>query len=250
MSDYIAGRRAIRELLVQDPGRIDRIWVARSSESVSGIVAEILQLAKNKNVAVQEEANRQKLSEYSGSDSHQGIVARIKPRLPISISSVLDRQKSHSCILCLDSIQDPQNLGSLFRVAECFGVDALMYSTNRSASVTATVRKASVGATELVDRIEIANLSTGIKKLQEAGYWVVGSLCKEGATFLSDFEFPKKCVLIMGSEEKGIRPGLEKQVDYPVTIPLAGQIESLNVSQAASIFLYALHSQHYSRSLS
>ena len=106
--------------------------------------------------------------------------------------------------------------------------------------MTPVVTKASVGASELVDWIEVGNLHDAILKCKEAGFWVVGTLAEEGAQSISELSMPERTLLIVGSEDLGMQPLLRKDLDFPVFIPMHGRIDSLNVSQATAVALYEI----------
>ncbi len=174
------------------------------------------------------------------SESHQGIVALVKEKQGVGLSEYLDQafEKDADLILVLDSINDPQNLGTLLRSAECFGVGAVVWSKNRGVGITPVVSKTSVGASELMMTIQVSNLVEAVKKCKKDGYEVVTAEVGKEACSLEDFSFPKKTVLIMGSEGEGVRHLLSQQADHRVFVPMQGAIDSLNVSQATSVFLY------------
>ena len=171
------------------------------------------------------------------SESHQSFAALVKKRPSPSLVDLINADTDTSMVLMLDSIYDPQNLGSILRAAECFNVDAVIWSKNRGADFSPVVSKASVGASELLPIIKVSNLSTSLKQLQKAGFWSVAASCSPPCEDLFTFDFPEKTVLIMGSEGKGLRQLISKNSDYHLRIPLFGKIDSLNVSQATSIIL-------------
>ena len=146
--------------------------------------------------------------------------------------------------MLLDSIFDPQNVGAILRSCECFGVDAVIISKIRGCSITPTVTKTSVGATELVPIAEVSNLTTTIEKFQKAGYWAVTAEISDKAIPLNTFEYPEKTVLILGSEGKGVQKIISKKADFHVFIPMLGRIDSLNVSQAAAVFMHSYSCHH------
>lgn len=226
----IMGKNCVSEVLKESPERVESIFLSNEETLRSEIDrANIPFHVKRK----------QELSDLVDSDSHQGVVARVKEKKPQTLFDFLQepQKKTNSLVLALDSIFDPQNLGSLLRAAECFGVDAVLWSKNRGSSMTPVVAKASVGASELVQTIQVSNLVESIKKMKEADYWCVTAELGERSQSLYHFEFPEKTVLVMGSEGKGLQKLVSRQADFKVFIPMAGRIDSLNVSQAASVFL-------------
>jgi len=188
--------------------------------------------------------SKKELSNLVDSESHQGFAARVKRDLHIDLQTFFrsQREKESGLVVMIDSIFDPQNLGTILRASECFGADAVVWSKNRGAPITPTVAKASVGATELISRIVVSNLVDTIKKFQEHDFWAVTTEISRNAENLYTFDFPAKTLLIVGSEGEGVRPLVSKQSDFHLYIPMLGKIDSLNVSQAASVVL-----SHYRR---
>jgi 23S rRNA (guanosine2251-2'-O)-methyltransferase len=147
-------------------------------------------------------------------------------------------------ILALDGIVDPHNFGAVLRAAECFGVDAVVWSKNRSAPLGPVVSKVSVGASELLPLCPVSNLHRVLELLKKHGVWLVGALLKPDAIGLDSFEFPDKSAVIMGSEGEGIQQLIERSLDFHVMIRMDGAISSLNVSQATAVILSELSKQH------
>ncbi len=228
--NLIMGKNCIREVLKASPERLVEIYTCQKPDDD---LHRELELA---DVRIQT-MSKHKLNEMVSSESHQSYVAKVKPRDNIELKAFLADSREKSVVLMLDSINDPQNLGSILRSAECFGVDLVVFSKNRGADMTPTVSKTSAGASELVPIAKISNLAEAIKAFQKAGYWAVtadvGAHCQE----LYAFDFPEKTLLIMGSEGKGVQPLIHKLCDFHITIPMHGQIDSLNVSQATAVML-------------
>lgn len=225
------GRHCLLELLKFAPRKIRKVYLAKEDRDLE----EDLRRA---NVPIKR-ARKEQLTSMVSSDSHQGIVGEIEQNHSLPLKEFLEKSPDQSVVIMLDSIFDPQNLGAIFRLAECFGVDAVVFSKNRGASITPTVRKVSSGASELITTIQVSNLAESIKRFQDAGYQAIVSDVSEKATSLLSFQFPEKSLIIMGSEGKGVQPLITKRADHLVTIPMKGQISSLNVSTATSVFLTA-----------
>lgn len=225
------GQNCVKEVLDFAPERILKIYTTALEDSLK----EKLK-AKGITVSV---VSKQKLSEMVNSDSHQSIAAEVKERDYQTIKEYVESSdaEQRDLVLILDSINDPQNLGTLLRSAECFGVGAVIWSKNRGCDITPTVSKASVGASEIVNIIKVSNLVEAVRYLKDAGYGVVTAEVGKECHSLHDFKFPQKTALIMGSEGEGVRPLLSKQADHRIFIPMKGRIDSLNVSQATSVFL-------------
>lgn len=229
----VIGKRSIHELLKHKPEKIKALWITRQGQE-DPLVKEAQLL--NIPLVIK---GRDELTQAADSDSHQGFLAETLSRAYSSLDEIISRaRRQESClILVLDSITDPHNLGALLRAAECFGVDAVLWSKNRGASVTPVVTKTSVGATELLPIILVSNLAESIRKLQKEGFWVSTTELCEGATSLEEASFPLFHAIIMGSEGEGVQPLLSKMADQKIYIPMIGKIGSLNVSQAAAVVL-------------
>lgn len=234
---YVAGRNSVRELLrSSNVSRAKKMFVARGTKGAE----ELQRLAIKHRIPV-EETHKSKLSSLVGSDSHQGVVLLASPPQSENFRDFVERmsEEPSSLLLALDAVYDPQNLGSILRAAECFGVDGVLWSRNRGAGVTPVVTKASVGATELVNILQVSNLSQSLQKLKDAGYWIVVADGSSDSEPLTGFSFPEKAVIVLGSEGEGVSSLLLKQADFRIQIPMSGSIDSLNVSQAAAVFLFA-----------
>ena len=231
---WIMGKNCLKEVLTACPERI--ISIVSSKEADDSLLKE----AKTIGISF-EKRSREALDQLLQSDSHQGYAAKLKPQEPISLEGFLKTQenKEKSLVLALDSVFDPQNLGAILRACECFAVDAVLWSKNRGASLSPSARKASVGASEIVPCILVSNLAQSIKTFQKAGYWSLATAIDENASDLYSFDFPEKTLLLLGSEGKGLQNLVLKNADFKVFIPMQGQIDSLNVSQAAAVLLSA-----------
>ena len=146
---------------------------------------------------------------------------------------------SHDLILMLDGILDPQNLGSIIRSAYCLGANGVVIPADRAASVTATVMKASAGSADKLPIARVTNLSRTIDDLKDKGFWVFGAETYGGKD-IREHNFDVPVVLVLGSEERGIRTLVKKKCDFLVTIPMAAKFDSFNVAVAAGIIQYAI----------
>ena len=236
----IMGRNTIEELLKADSTRITTVYTCQKSQKNS----LHSQLVEN-NIPIIE-TSQKKLSEMVNSESHQSYVASVRPRNYWGVKAFLGQaeEKQHSIVLMLDSIYDPQNLGALLRTAECFSADLVVFSKNRGTDITPVATKTSSGASELIPLAKVSNLAETVRTFKESGFWVVGAEVGKEAQNLYEFSFPEKTLLIMGSEGKGLQPILQKQCDFSVYIPMLGNIDSLNVSQATAVLFSYYRSQY------
>lgn len=232
----IMGIHALREVLLHAPKRLLRIFAEKRSE---GRKSEILKLCEERGIPITY-TTFDALTHMAGSDSHQSFVAHVKGREFFDTAEFLKKMedRERAFVLMLDQIFDPQNFGSILRIAECFGADGVVWSKNRGADLTPASAKASCGASELLPLIRIANLAEAVSHFQKAGFEAVATLLDETAQSALDFEFAPKTLLIVGSEGEGIQPLIRKRADRSIYIPVAGKIASLNVAAATAALLY------------
>ncbi len=224
------GVHPIEELLRYAPDKIVRIFTLASKKS------ELITQCEKRKIPISYVSTDQ-LNKMVDSDSHQLLVAQIKPRDYLELKEFLKEEPEHSLVLMLDQIFDPQNFGALIRSAECFGASAVVWSKNRGADLTPVAAKSSCGASELLPLIRVSNLATAVEQFQEAGYEVVASLLNPKSEPAYRFQFAPKTLLIMGSEGEGIQPLLQKKADRSIYLPMRGKISSLNVAQATAALL-------------
>ena len=174
------------------------------------------------------------------SHNHQGVVGIFAIIQALELDELVQQafQKSRLPVLVvLDSIQDPQNLGAIIRSAETLGIQGMILPKNRTSTLNETVAKCSSGAIEHLPIAWVTNLTRGIEHLKEKGFWIAG-VVPEGDTPCHQYKFDTPVVLVLGGEEKGIRPLLKKSCDVTLNIPMQGAIGSLNASAAAAILFY------------
>jgi len=210
-------------------------------------ISEILELAKNAQVTVQYVANKT-LDKLSHQANHQGVVIRRKITTMdsnVDLASVLDIDDgTKGFYLVLDGVQDPHNLGACLRTADAVGVRAVILPKNRAVGLNETVRKVASGAAENTPVIHVTNLSRALREMQDTGIWVIGTADEaENSIFEEDLTSP--IALVMGSEGQGLRQNTRKHCDKLVNIPMAGVVESLNVSVAAGVCLYEARRQRH-----
>lgn len=238
----VMGIHAIKEILTHAPDRLLRLFAEQLKDK--GRKSELIDLCSKKNIPISY-TSFDALTQMAGSDSHQSFVAHIKPRDLVVLKEFLKEteNKPKSLVLMLDQIFDPQNFGALLRCAECFGVDAVVFSKNRGAEITPVTSKSSCGASEILPLIRVSNLAETMSQFQNAGFEAVTTLLDETSQSLFDFRFNDKTLLVVGSEGEGVQMLIRKKADRSIYIPMQGHIESLNVAQATAVLLYAAHSQ-------
>ncbi|PKN78227.1 MAG: 23S rRNA (guanosine(2251)-2'-O)-methyltransferase RlmB [Deltaproteobacteria bacterium HGW-Deltaproteobacteria-1] len=237
--EAVYGINPIKVLLARQGTPLKRIIVAEGRSGAA--VKEIVDAARQKKVPV-EWRRRQDLDELTGRRDHQGIVGFRSSFVYADLDVLLKNRNpcmSHDLILILDGILDPQNLGSIIRSAHCLGANGVVIPADRAASVTPAVMKASAGSAEYLPIVRVTNVSRTIDDLKGKGFWVFGAET-HGGKDIRDHNFNVPAVLVMGSEDRGIRPLVKRKCDFLVTIPMAGEFDSFNVAVAAGIIQYAI----------
>ncbi len=166
---------------------------------------------------------------------HQGMAANLSAFPYVSLQVILE--KKGDLLLILDEIVDPRNLGALLRTADAVGVGGVVLTKDRSAPISAVVEKAAVGATAHLSLCRVENLARTLPVIKNAGYWIVG-LAPDASTSLYEVNFPEKIAIVLGGEEKGLRPLTRSLCDFLIALPMQGKIQSLNVSVAGAVTLY------------
>ena len=236
MKEFIYSRNAVYEALRARRREVFRIQIAEGAQE-KGRLADILKMAQERRIPV-EKAQRARLDKIH--QNHQGIVAEVSGYSYSDVVEILERaEKAHEApfILLLDSLNDPQNFGTLLRTAEAIGVHGVLIPLAHTVEVTPAVVNASSGASEhlLIGR---ANLAQAIEALKEAEVWVVG-LDQAGTELEAGSRHLKGALgLVVGSEGQGIRPLVRSKCDIVLKLPMRGNIESLNAAVAGSVALY------------
>lgn len=173
-------------------------------------------------------------------ERHQGVVAEVN-HLQIHGEKQLKAQLPHwqePFFLVLDQIEDPRNLGACLRSADAAGVTAVIMTKNNSAPITAVTRKTAAGAVEHVPLYQVSNLARTLETLKQAGVWIYGTDCSEFSQDLYQTDLGGALAIVMGNEGKGLRHLVKQSCDHLIHIPMAGEVQSLNVSVATGITLF------------
>ncbi len=184
----------------------------------------------------------QRLQRMAGEVPHQGVVASCAPTTELRLDDVLERVSASTLILLLDGVTDPRNLGACLRTADAAGADAVIVPRDRSAPMTAVVAKASAGASESIPLISVTNLARAMAELKEAGVWIAGAAGEADKT-LYELDLKGPIAWALGAEGEGLRRLTRERCDWLARIPMAGQVESLNVSVATGICLFETQRQ-------
>jgi len=243
MLETIYGRQAIREAL-RAGRRVRRLLVARGARD-SAVLRELAALAAEQGVPVQE-VERTQLDRLA--DHHQGVAAEVDPYAYADLSDLLYavRGTRPPLYLALDSLQDPQNFGSLLRTAAAVGVSGVVVPQHRAVGVTPGVRRASAGTVERLRVARVTNLVRALEQLKAAGVWVVG-LDAAAPQRYDTVDASGPTALVVGSEEQGLGRLVRQTCDFVVSLPMEPGVESLNAAVAGSIVLYEYYRQRLPR---
>ncbi|MEM9514281.1 MAG: 23S rRNA (guanosine(2251)-2'-O)-methyltransferase RlmB [Actinomycetota bacterium] len=235
----VEGRHAVRELLIARRRNVERVWIAAELEGDQG-VADIEEIAAAQRVPV-EYVGGARLDREARSEAPQGVLAMAAPVPDVDLESLLTQSDPPPLLVALDHITDPGNFGAIVRVADGAGVTGLVVPRHRAVHITPTAAKASAGAIEYVPMALVGGLPTALRQLSERGVWLIG-LDDRGARSVFDVgEFAGEPVcVVLGAEGAGLTRLVRERCDVLASIPMAGQVSSLNVSAAAAISLYEL----------
>jgi 23S rRNA (guanosine2251-2'-O)-methyltransferase len=234
--EWIYGRNPVFEVLRAERRQIIRLLVVDGIQ-VKGQLANILDLCYQKKIPV-ETAPRATIDQIQ--PGNQGLLLETSPYPYVNLLDIFDlyEQRAESpLILVLDSLQDPQNFGTLLRTAEVVGVHGVLLPLRRTATVSPAVVNASSGASEHL-LITQVNLAQAIQKLKDQDIWVIGLDSSANAERLDKNLLQGPLALVIGAEGQGIRPLVRKSCDHLLQLPMRGNIESLNAAVAGSIALY------------
>jgi 23S rRNA (guanosine2251-2'-O)-methyltransferase len=233
----IYGINPVCEALESGAGGIRKVIVARGRGGEN--LSRLLKLAEQRKIEV-EFREREYLDRLTGRAAHQGVLCFVPEFSYAGVEDVIEHRLApyrDSLVLVLDSVTDPQNLGTLIRSAHCFGVNGVIIPENRAASVNPAAVKASAGATQRTLIARVVNIASAIDTLKERGFWIYGAEAEAGED-IRRVDYQGHVALVMGSEGKGLRPLVKKKCDFLISIPMGGQINSLNVSVAAGVILF------------
>lgn len=223
------GRHAVAAALDNPERRIVRAWATREAAAclrfppeVPVTFAEVLDLAK----LVPHDA------------PHQGVVVEVEPLEEVWLDGILGSASEKAIVLVLDQVTDPHNLGAILRSAAAFGAVGIVTQDRHSPPESGVVAKAASGALERVPWARVVNLGRALEQIAEAGFWRIG-LAGEAPTELRQALGPGRVALVLGAEGSGLRPNTREHCDALARLPITNAVESLNVSNAAAVALYA-----------
>lgn len=238
----LIGIHAVTSALKSAAGDVE--WLRIAADSKNKRLAEIESRAHGSGIKVIK-TNAKELDRLSSQQRHQGVIAGFKGSNIAAegqLDSILDAIEGTPLVLVLDGVQDPHNLGACLRTADAAGVHLVVICKDHSAGITPVVRRAASGAAETLPVIQATNLARVLRTLKQRGIWLAGT--SDGVSdslYTTDLSGP--LALVMGSEGTGLRRLTAELCDYLVSIPMAGQVESLNVSVATGVCLYEITRQ-------
>jgi len=214
-------------------GRVTSVWMAQGANPRLQQVAD---LARQKGIAVRTR-DGQSLDRMAEGGVHQGVAAELRDTGPLSVEDLVRGASGPPLIVVLDGIEDPHNVGAILRTADAAGVDGVIRQSRRAAPLGGVVAKASAGAVAHVKVADVVNIARAIEELKEAGVWTIG-LAGDADKRYDEIDFSLPSALVLGAEGDGLRRLVRERCDWLVSIPMRGQVDSLNVSVAAGVVLF------------
>lgn len=236
MTDKIEGRNPVTEAL-KSGRNIDKIYVKKGDKQ--GSIIPIIRMAKERGIIVTE-TDGKKLDEMSQTGVHQGVIALCAAAEYKTVDDILkiaEEKGEAPFIVILDRIADPRNLGSIIRTANCAGAHGIIISKHDSAGLTAVCAKASAGAVEYTPVARVSSLAKTIDDLKKKNIWVTGADAS-GEKDIYESDLRGAVAIVIGSEGEGISKLVLEKCDFKVKIPMKGDVNSLNASVAAALFIY------------
>jgi 23S rRNA (guanosine2251-2'-O)-methyltransferase len=227
----VYGRNPVLEA-ARGPRRVERVWATAPAAREGWLAALQPKIASDHDI-----------EELCGSRDHQGVCAEVEAYRYADPRSLLDADDA--LVVALDEVQDPRNLGAVIRVAECAGASGVVIGERRAAQVTPVVCKASAGAVEHLPVARARNLADYLAEAKQRDAWVYGASATDAVPYDKP-DYRGRVVVVFGSEGRGLRPRVRAACDQLIALPVRGQVDSLNVSAAASAVVYGiLHFRHF-----
>ncbi len=231
---FLYGKNSVLERLRTNPKSVRRIFVQENFNA-----PHIMKIIKSANITVKRVTEKE-LFRIKRADRLQGIVAEANKFTYTPFTDLLYRSENNRLsFIFLDSINDPHNLGSIIRIAACFGGFAIVIPKHGACEVNETVLHVASGGENFIPVSMVTNLSTALIEAKKAGYWAVGAVV-EGGEDINNVTLPFPLCLVLGAEGKGIRYGIQKQFDLKVSLPMRGAQLSFNVAMACAIFSHEI----------
>ena len=236
-SSKLFGLHSVQAALDYSPKKIHQAWVdsARQDKRLGQAVEDLLALG-----ITPEKVDRKRLDRLADNNNHQGIVIEVEMPGELSeseLKTAVENLTGTALFLVLDNVQDPHNFGACLRTADATGVQGVIITKDNATGITPTVCKVASGAAETVPVYQVTNLARTLRWLKGEGLWIMGAAGETAQTlYKTDFSVPM--ALVVGTEGKGLRRLTKEQCDVLVSVPMLGQVESLNLSVATGVLLY------------
>jgi 23S rRNA (guanosine2251-2'-O)-methyltransferase len=236
-SSKLFGLHSVQAALDYSPKKIHKAWVdsGRQDKRLTQAVDDLLALGIEP-----EKVDKKRLDRLADNNNHQGIVIEVEMPGELSesdLKNAVENLSETALFLVLDNVQDPHNLGACLRTADATGVHGVIITKDNATGITPTVCKVASGAAETVPVYQVTNLSRTLRWLKGEGLWIMGAAGETAQTaYKTDFTVPM--ALVVGAEGKGLRRLTKEQCDVLVSVPMLGQVDSLNLSVATGVLLY------------
>ncbi len=235
MEDIIFGRGPVLEAL-KNSHPIDKIIIKNGPYAKS--LVPVIDEAKKKGIVIQQ-ADQARLDRMADGENHQGVVAMVSAYSYVAVEDIIkraeDKGESPFVIIC-DKITDPHNLGAIIRTANCVGAHGVIIPKRESAGVNSVVMKTSAGAVEYTPVAKVTNIAATIDELKSKGFWITAA-DMDGVS-MYDIDLKGSIAIVIGSEGKGVSRLVREKCDFIASIPMCGEINSLNASVAAAVLMY------------
>lgn len=241
--DVIYGIHSVAEALKARSRSFDHVEVARerSDPKIQRIIEDCRASGINVRIVPREDLDR-----LARTHNHQGVVAVTTSKQYTDLGDLLEGKRGqYSFVVVLDGVEDPHNLGAIVRTADGAGADGIVIPERRAAHVSGAVAKVAAGATEHMPIAKVTNIARTIEELKDRNVWVVG-LDERGEKMYDEVDYKMDCALVLGAEGKGLHDLVRRKCDFLVSIPMAGEVASLNVSVAAGVVMYEIARQRRS----
>ncbi len=248
--DLLWGIHPVFEALDQEADRISEIVLVKDRKG--GKREEIIEKARAAGIKLNFVTALRLVGEDASQVRHQGVVAKMSQTSLLPFDDLLEKFEAavqrgeNPRIIVLDTLQDPHNVGAIIRSAHASGVDGVLVTRERSAPIGGTAAKSAAGAMSHIDICQVTNLAQALQSLKKAGAWVFGAIKDAEAQSLYESDLVLPACIVVGSEGNGIRPLVRKQCDVLLSIPMEGQLDSLNSSVAAGVIMFEMLRQRLS----
>ena len=237
VSEYelIEGRNPVLEA-IRGPRRVFEVVIVHGIAK-KGTLSKIVTACERKEIPVRV-VEKNELEEMARTSSPQGVIAKVSPYRFASWTELIESDGgSAPLLLVLDRVEDPQNLGSIIRAADAAGADGVIVAKRRSAHVTAAVAKASAGALEHVRIAQVSSIAATLSRLKEEGLWIVGAEASGGVPYY-DIDLTVPVAIVLGGEGTGLARLVKERCDFMASLPMLGEVSSLNVASTGAVLLY------------